>query len=451
MYIGGFWKLIAVFSAKKMKATYIVAFLLGILLLYFAWKMFFCDDKPKPDNREECDEEEMVITDFYSSIISAQEYEFKEIDVDLDVAEILEPETNLDDFRCLILQDDFIESYCRSLRELSKWKISRYKKLIKETPPDTGGKFKQLTEGKVNQHAMYKRGVKRWEKHKEMWDKEYTRKCLQDAVNNRKEGFSQIATRKKLSTMIVRLLVSFSKRPETFTSAYQNIAVCGDNGTGKTRSAKAIARIYWRAGIIINREIYELSTGATGSKFHAGDANNTRDLYLNALDAVIFADEAYSLTGVKDITGDRRGADLVSAMVDYIDKHKGLCYTIVAGYEDDMKFKFFGENQGLRRRFDNQIVLENFTIKELTNIFIRNFQYDINDYQANLIYTLLKLAKDEQYDIFKSNAGDMETLASLTMNVIATRHNVEWGRDLKQDTAILKQGLDNFRQQRSFQ
>ena len=148
-------------------------------------------------------------------------------------------------------------------------------------------------------------------------------------------------------------------------------------------------------------------------------------------------------------------------MTFWITELSGIVCVIAAGYEEEMKTRFLGANQGLRRRFQNQIVLSNYTSEKLVNIFrqkltmmavrtqmmspkayhlLKNFidicmsphlaikmglnfatvQQDVTDPTGELeqagrtiLYRAQKSERQLVYALFEAQAGAMEQLAAV--------------------------------------
>ena len=80
---------------------------------------------------------------------------------------------------------------------------------------------------------------------------------------------------------------------------------------------------------------------------------------------MLFIDEAYSITAEKSEYGNECIATLLKMMEDYRDK----LIIIFAGYKDEMR-DFIDANPGLLSRIGYTINFPNFSIEELTQIFL---------------------------------------------------------------------------------
>ena len=84
-----------------------------------------------------------------------------------------------------------------------------------------------------------------------------------------------------------------------------------------------------------------------------------------SLGGVLFIDEAYSLSqgGENDF-----GQEAINTIVPFMENNIDRFTLIVAGYDEDMD-KFLDANTGLKSRFTNTIVFEDYTNDEMLSIF----------------------------------------------------------------------------------
>lgn len=81
---------------------------------------------------------------------------------------------------------------------------------------------------------------------------------------------------------------------------------------------------------------------------------------------MLFIDEAHSL--FNSDRNDPYGKEAVSTLLKLMEDHKNDLVVIVAGYPDEMD-EFVASNPGLKSRFTEELIFEDFTPQELLRIF----------------------------------------------------------------------------------
>ena len=147
----------------------------------------------------------------------------------------------------------------------------------------------------------------------------------------------------------------------------QHLVFCGNPGTGKTTIAKLVGKMYQRLGLLRKGQCIEVSRADLVAGYVGQTAIKTMDRIREALDGVLFIDEAYSLIGnSKNDFGSEALSTLVKAMEDY----RKRLVVIVAGYPHEME-EFLSSNPGLRSRFNPPILFPDFQIDDLLEIIRR--------------------------------------------------------------------------------
>tara|TARA_B110000305_G_C19417497_1_gene628845 strand:- start:523 stop:1848 length:1326 start_codon:yes stop_codon:yes gene_type:complete len=149
----------------------------------------------------------------------------------------------------------------------------------------------------------------------------------------------------------------------------------GSPGTGKTTVARIIAKIYRALGFLKKGHLVETDRSGLIGKYVGHTEAKTTDVINQALNGVLFIDEAYSL--VKDSDNDF-GQEAIDTIVKRMEDDRDCLVVIVAGYENEMQ-RFIGANPGLQSRFNTYVDFENYEPKELLEV-LRIFA-KANDYE----------------------------------------------------------------------
>ena len=159
--------------------------------------------------------------------------------------------------------------------------------------------------------------------------------------------------------------------------ASPHLVFSGNPGTGKTTVARLVGRLYKDIGLLSKGHVVEVGRAELIGGYIGQTAIRTKNICEKALGGVLFIDEAYSL----DVDGRDYGQEAIETILTFMEEHRGKIVVIVAGYPKEME-KFLDSNPGLRSRFDTAIQFDDYSVKELMQIFesllVEN-QYDITD------------------------------------------------------------------------
>ena len=142
----------------------------------------------------------------------------------------------------------------------------------------------------------------------------------------------------------------------------------GNPGTGKTTVARILANIYRDLGLIQGGKLFEVTRSDLVVAEKGKTALRAADKYNQALDNVLFIDEAYTLINKKDPNDN--GQEAIDELLKYMEDYRDRLIVIVAGYEKEMK-GFINANAGLASRFKKNINFENYNDLELYQIFYK--------------------------------------------------------------------------------
>ena len=109
----------------------------------------------------------------------------------------------------------------------------------------------------------------------------------------------------------------------------------GNPGTGKTTVARLLANIYRDLGIISGGKLIEVTRSDLVVAEKGKTAERAAEKFNQAIDNVLFIDEAYTLSNKNDPNDN--GQEAIDELLKYMEDYRDRLIVIVAGYETNMK------------------------------------------------------------------------------------------------------------------
>ena len=358
----------------------------------------------------------------------------------------------------------FVEKYKDVLTQFSKHKLSIYRKSLeysqnrikeidqsmKDINPFAGIKVIDL----YPDYTTHLRSEKEFKNIISLIEKNLSvsidtlRRDLLLSITDTDLGIESIIGRETIKDQVASLIFTFSKSYHSFLKSFNNIALLGSAGIGKSRLAQTIAFVLNKSHILAKDRVNIVTRSDLVAGYVGQTAMKTKSVLLSSLESILFIDEAYQLTpcSQQELDRDSYGKEAMTEIVNFIDKYIGLIIVIVAGYEGVMNKCFFASNEGLTRRFPSRYLLSPYSNSDLTNILIKSIKEQMPDVKidneiADILYSLISNVQLDNPEAFKNQAGDMLNLASYIVKSIYNSYNTDWERD---KISIIVNGFNDY-------
>lgn len=156
-----------------------------------------------------------------------------------------------------------------------------------------------------------------------------------------------------------------------------HLVFSGNPGTGKTTVAKELGAILAGLGVLRSGHVHTVTRADLIGQYLGQTAPKVRSAIEQALDGVLFIDEAYSL--LPRGRGHSYEDEALATLVEEMEKHRDRCIVILAGYPDEMQ-KLVKVNAGLESRISSTIHFPDYSRDELREIaagLIRTLRLDV--------------------------------------------------------------------------
>jgi SpoVK/Ycf46/Vps4 family AAA+-type ATPase len=250
-------------------------------------------------------------------------------------------------------------------------------------------------------------------------------------------GLAPVKT--EIKRLTARLEVEQKRREQGLPIAAlsQHMVFTGPPGVGKTEVARVIGEIFRALRVLRKGHIVETDRAGLVAGYVGQTATKTLDKCREALDGVLFIDEAYTLAAGTGGGGHDFGKESIDTLLKFMEDNRDRIIVIVAGYPNEMR-RFIESNPGLSSRFTKTVNFPGYGASDLCEILRRmaaRQQFSLpDDFVAALTPWIEEHATARDW----GNARSMRTLLEKAREAQAIRISTDAGADLSRiETADL--------------
>jgi SpoVK/Ycf46/Vps4 family AAA+-type ATPase len=218
---------------------------------------------------------------------------------------------------------------------------------------------------------------------------------------------------KQLKTNIVEQIIYFIQELHSNSHDFMHTVIYGPPGTGKTEIAKILGKIFSKIGLLSKDSFKKVTRSDLIAGYVGQTALKTTDVIKQSLGGVLFIDEAYSLGNSEK--KDSFSKECIDTLCEALSNYKEDLMVIIAGYENELNDCFFNYNRGLESRFAWRFKTDEYSGKDLHDIFmkkVKEIEWMITDNDNGTKITPLWFEKN--IDHFRFYGRDIESLLAKT-------------------------------------
>ncbi len=212
------------------------------------------------------------------------------------------------------------------------------------------------------------------------------------------------------------------------TTPSLHMSFVGNPGTGKTTVARIVAEIYGALGVLQQGHLVETDRSGLVAEYAGQTGPKTNAKIDEALDGVLFIDEAYTL--IDESGQDQYGREAVQTLLKRMEDQRERLVVILAGYPVEMN-KMIRSNPGLSSRIGTTMHFDDYAPEALCRIFeliAKKAKYTLpTESRRRLLrgFTYLYVGRDRHFGNGRCSRNSFERSVRRLANRLATVKEID--------------------------
>lgn len=239
---------------------------------------------------------------------------------------------------------------------------------------------------------------------------------------------------------MVKKIRAYAKRNKGKEDFNLHMCFYGNPGTGKTEVARILSRILYDVGVLEEAKLVETDARGLLGKYVGETGPKTEAKINEAMNGVLFIDEAYGLLGAASANSGQinYGEEAIAVLLKEMEDRRGQFCVILAGYKAEMQ-KLLAANPGFASRIQFTLDFPDYTREELGEIakaFLSRKKYEID---ASALERLLDVI---EYYRGLPNFANARTVRNVIDQVLLNQ-NLRT-EDLSKDCTVLFEDVEDY-------